>query len=109
MQRNDNDVSIILAFRVSMFLFSGISIMIFASTFYGAKLKAKYATLSEAIDYPSSHRSRSIVLLPPESDNVDQESDTENVPEHFTNDDALFEPAGELEVDDSSCSSDNYS
>ena len=95
------------AFIVLMIFFSGISIMISASKFYGAKPKVRYTTLSEACHYSSSHRSRSIVILPPESGNVDQESDTENVPENFTNDDALFEPAGELEVDDSSCSSDN--
>ena len=83
--------------------------MISANKFYGPKPKAKYATLSEAWEYPISHRSWSIVLLPPESGNIDQESDTENVAEHFTNDDALFEPAGELEIDDSSCSSDGDS
>ena len=41
--------------------------------------------------------------------NINQENDTENVPIHFTNDDALFEPAGELEVDDSSSYSDSDS
>ena len=77
--------------------------------FYGAKPKARYTALSEACDYASSHRSPSIVLLPPESANINQESDTEDAPEHFTNDDALFEPALELKVDDRSCSSDNDS
>ena len=41
--------------------------------------------------------------------NINQENDTENVPVHFTNDDALFKTAGELEVDDSSSYSDSDS
>ena len=81
MQCNGNDVSAMMAFRISMFLFSGISIMISANTFQGTK----------------------------QSGNIDQESDTENVPEHFENDDAFFKPAGELEVDNSSCTSHNDS
>ena len=106
---NDNDVIAMITFRISMFLFSGISIMISANKFYGTKPKARYTTLLEACDYTSWHRSRSIVLLQPESGNIYHESDTENVPEHFANDDALFKPAGELGVDTSSCTSHNDS
>ena len=71
-----------------------ISIMISTSKFYAAKHKARYTTLSEACGYASSHSSRNIVLLPPESGNVDQDSDTENVADNFTSDDNLFELAG---------------
>ena len=71
-----------------------ISIMISTSKFYAAKHKARYTTLSEACGYASSHSSRNIVLLPPESDNVYQDSDTENVADNFTSDDNLLEPAG---------------
>ena len=99
---NDNDI--IIAFRISRFLFSGVSIMISDYIFYGAKPKARYTAFSEACDYASSHRSPSIVLLPPESANINQESDTEDAPEHFTNDGALFEPALELKVEDRNCS-----
>ena len=43
-----------------------------------------------------------IVILPLASAANDQESDTENVPEQFVDENRLFEPAGELEVDYSS-------
>ena len=51
-----------IAFRISMLLFSGISIMISVNKCYEAKTKARYKTLSEACDYANSHRSRSIVV-----------------------------------------------
>ena len=83
------------------------SIIISFSKFYATKPKARYLTFSEACDYASSHRSQNIIFRPPESGNVDQESDTENVSENFKSDDTLFAPTGELKVDDSSSSSDN--
>ena len=49
-----------------------------------------------------SHRSRNNVILSPTSATNDQESDIKNVPEQFVDEDRLFEPAGELEVDYSS-------
>ena len=67
--------------------------MISTSRFYAAQPKARYTTPSEASDYASSHRSRNIVLLPHDSDNADQDSDIENVPENFPSDDTSFEPA----------------
>ena len=55
-----------------------------------AKPKAKYATLSEVCEYASSHRSRNIAFNLPESDNVNQESEIENIPGNFTSDDTFF-------------------
>ena len=64
--------------------------------------KPRCTTLIEAQDQATSHRSRNIVILPPESATNDQERDIENVPEQFVDKDRLFEPAAELEVDYSS-------
>ena len=78
--------------------------MIKASKFYSSRATAKqrYTTLIEAQDQETSHRLKNIVILPPASAANDQESDTENVPEQFVDEDRLCESAGELEVDYSS-------
>ena len=46
------------------------------------------------------YSSKNIIILPPASDNIDQDSDTENVPDNVNNDSSRFEPAGELEIGD---------
>ena len=78
--------------------------MIKASKCYSSRAtpKQRYTTLIEVQDQETSHRLKNIVILPPASAANDQESDTENVPEQFVDEDRLFEPAGELEVDYSS-------
>ena len=79
--------------------------MVSASKFYSTQSKA---SLHEVREHASSHSKRNVVLLPPDSGNIDQDSDTENVPDNFTCDDNLFEPAGEFEIDDDSGSSDDH-
>ena len=82
--------------------------MISASKFYSRpKTKPRYTTLVEAQDYALSRNCRNIVILPPKSATIDQDSDTENIPEKFVDEDAMFEPAGELEVDCSSSESED--
>ena len=56
--------------------------MIKDSKFYSgsATPKQRYMTLIEAQDQATSHKSKNIVIVPPESAANDQESDTENVP-----------------------------
>ena len=82
--------------------------MISASKFYSRpKAKPRYTTLVKAQDYALSRNCRNIVILPPKSATIDQDSDTENIPEKFVDEDAMFEPAGELEVDCSSSESED--
>ena len=78
--------------------------MIKTSKFYSNRVTPipRCTTLIEAQDQATSHRSRNIVILPPAHAINDQESDTENFPEQFVDEDRLFEPAGELEADYSS-------
>ena len=78
--------------------------MVKTSKFYSSKAtpKPRSTTLIETQDKATSHRSRNIVILPPASAANDQESDTENLPEMSVDEDRLFEPASELEVDYSS-------
>ena len=82
--------------------------MISARKFYSRpKTKPCYTTLVKAQDYALSQNCRNIVILPPKSATIDQNSDTENVPEKFVDEDAMLEPAGELEVDCSSSESED--
>jgi len=70
-----------------------------AKSFYGRK-SAKVVTIGEAVEVVESHREpRSIVILPPESGDTALDSDVEDVPQTMTNDDAIFEAAGEAEVE----------
>ena len=81
--------------------------MISASKFYSRpKTKPRYTTLVKAQDYELSGNCRNIVILPPKPATIDQDSDTENISEKF-DEDAMFEPAGELEVDCSSSESED--
>ena len=48
-------------------------------------------------------------MRPPRSATIDQDSDRENIPDKFVDKDAMFEPAGELEVDCNSSESDQQS
>ena len=74
--------------------------MISARKFYSRpNTKPWYTTLVKAQDYALSQNCRNIVILPPKSATIDQNSNTENVYEKFADDDAMLEPAGELEVD----------
>ena len=79
--------------------------MISASKFYSrSKTKPWYTTLVEAQDYELCQNCRNIVILPCKSATIDQDCDTENIPEKFVDEDAMFEPADELEVNCSSSS-----
>ena len=46
-------------------------------------------------------------MLPAKSATIDQDSHMENIPEKVVDEDAVFEPAGELEVDCSKSSSES--
>ena len=82
--------------------------MISGSKFYSRpKSKPLYTTLVETQNYALSWNCRNIVILAPKSATTDQDSDTENIPEKFVDEDAMFEPAGELEVDCSSSESED--
>ena len=65
--------------------------MISASKFYSRpKTKPRYTTLVEAQDYALFRNCRNIVILPPKSATIDQDSDTENILEKFVDEDAMF-------------------
>ena len=82
--------------------------MILASKFYSRpKTKPRYTTLVETRDYALSQNCRNIAILPPKSATIDQDSDTENIPEKLVDEDAMFEPADELKVDCSSSESED--
>ena len=76
--------------------------MFSTTSFYGKG--RKFTTLSQASEFTESHNSRNIVILPPENGNTATDSDIEDINE---DDDELFEPAGELEVDEDSEDSDS--
>ena len=72
--------------------------MISAGKFYSrSKTKPRYTTLAEAQDHALSRNCRNIVILLPKS--ATNQVETENIPEKFVDEDTMFEPAGELEVD----------
>ena len=82
--------------------------MILASKFYSRpKTKPRYTTLVKAQVYALSRNCRNIAILAPKSATIDQDSDKENIPDKFVDEDAMFEPAGELEVDCSSSESED--
>ena len=55
--------------------------MISASKFYSSKNPSKYTTLVGARSHAESRYVRNIVVLPPDSSNLDIASDTEEYPE----------------------------
>ena len=46
------------------------------------------------------YREYHIIIPPPASGNTEDDGDTENIPDNFDNDNAIFEPAAELKADD---------
>ena len=82
--------------------------MVSANKFHSRpKIKPRYTTLVEAQDYALSRNCRNIVILPPKFATIDQDNDTENIPQKFVDEDAMLEPAGEFEVDCSSSESED--
>ena len=60
--------------------------MISASKFYSSKNPSRYTTLVGARSHAESRYIRNIVVLPPDSSNLDIASDTEEYPELFAED-----------------------
>ena len=76
--------------------------MISASKFYfGSKRRvSSFRFLSQAKDYAQNKQTRNIVILPPALSSTAAYSKKEEVPqEKLGEEDYLFEPAGELEVE----------
>ena len=68
-------------------------------SFYRRK-SSKVVTIREALEEVDSHHDpQSIIILPPTSGDTALDSDVEDVPESLRNDDAVFETAGEAEVE----------
>ena len=68
-------------------------------SFYRRK-SSKVVTIREALEEVDSHHDpQSIIILPPTSGDTALDSDVEYVPESLRNDDAVFETAGEAEVE----------
>lgn len=68
-------------------------------SFYKRK-SSKVVTINEAVEEVRSHREpRSIIILPPESGDKALDSDVEDIPDSLSNDEAIFETAGEAEVE----------
>ena len=74
--------------------------MISARNLCSATRKSRFITLNRVAEHIKGNNSKNIIILPPASSNIDQDRNTENNPGNFDNNDAIFEPAGKLEVDD---------
>ena len=74
--------------------------MISARKFYSSKNPFRHTTLLDARSHAESSNIRKIAILPPDSGNLDIDSDIEEYYEQLNVKDALFEPAGELEIGD---------
>ena len=83
--------------------------MISASKFYSSKNPSRYTTLLDDRSHAESSNIRNVVILPPDSGNLDIDGDIDKYPEISNVEDALLEPTGELEIEDSKsddCSND---
>lgn len=83
-----------------------------SDTFYGhrpAKENQHFVTFREAYERAKEDgcRFRNVVVLPPESCDQDVESDVEDASSVMSSDEEAFEPAGEMEVDDTDDSEDD--
>ena len=77
--------------------------MIPCTTFYACTKVTKCTTLHEAIAHAQSKKATKVVLLPPQSGNQEMDSDVENIADELPNQEdkfELFEPAGEMEIED---------
>ena len=74
--------------------------MVSARKFCSSKNPSRHTTLLDARSHAESSNIRNIYILPPDSGNLDIDSDTVEYYEQFNVKDALFEPAGELEIGD---------
>ncbi|XP_045135445.1 piggyBac transposable element-derived protein 3-like [Portunus trituberculatus] len=79
-----------------------------SSIFYGHGENEHFVTVREACDRAEEDgsRVRNVVVLPPESGDQDVESDVEDATSVMSSDEEAFEPAGEVEVDDTDDSED---
>ena len=73
--------------------------MIYASKFYSAFGESGFGTLIRVAKHLTGNNSKNTITLPPGSGNIDQDSDAIYIPDNCDNYDAIFEPAGDLEVD----------
>ena len=83
-----------------------------SKTFYGShpsRQNERFVTFREACERAEEDRSRvrNVVVLPPDSGDQEVDSDVEDANDVMSSDEEVFEPAGELEVDDSEDSDDD--
>lgn len=81
-------------------------------SFYGShpsRQNERFVTSSEACERAKEDRSRvrNVVVLPPDSGDQEVDSDVEDANDVMSSDEEVFEPAGEVEVDDSEDSDDD--
>lgn len=74
--------------------------MISARKFYSATRTSRFATLKNVVEHITGNNTKNIIILSSASGNTGQDSDTENISGNFDNDNAIFEPVGELKIDD---------
>ena len=80
--------------------------MIPCTTFYSKNACTKVAkctTLHEAIAHAQSKKTTKVVLLPPQAGNQEMNSYVKSIPDELPNQEdefELFEPAGEMEIED---------
>ena len=74
--------------------------IISARKLYLATCTSRLTTLNNVAEHITGNNTNNITILPPASDDTDQDCDTENIPDNFDNDNAIFESFGELEFDD---------
>ena len=66
--------------------------MISACKFYSCKNPSRYSILLDARSQAESNNIKNIVILPPDSGNLNIDRDIEEYPEQLNVEDALFEP-----------------
>lgn len=53
---------------------------------------SRLITLNSVAEHIKGNNINKIIILPPASGNIDQDGNTENIPDNFDNNDAIFEP-----------------
>ena len=75
--------------------------MISARNFCSATRTSGLTNMNSIVEHiTTENNTKNIIILPLASGNRDQDSGTQNIPDNFDNCGAIFEPVGELEVDD---------